>query len=165
MICIHITYHSQYDQTLELTTLVVIGTNYMCNQCISSLKLWVRISFIENRIGGVMVNVLASSAVDRGFEPRSSHTKDYKTGIYCFFAKHGALSRKSKDWLARNQNKVSEWSDMSTRGLLFQWASTTKIQLCVLIQDKVNIISSKCNLFLPWYIWKIPQFPLNNNHS
>ena len=32
----------------------------------------------ENRIGGVMVSVLASSAVDRGFEPRSGQTKDYK---------------------------------------------------------------------------------------
>jgi hypothetical protein len=31
-----------------------------------------------------------------------------------------ALRRKTKDWLARNQNNVSEWSDMSTRGLLFQ---------------------------------------------
>jgi hypothetical protein len=28
--------------------------------------------------------------------------------------------------LARNQNNVSEWSDMSTPGLLFQWASTIK---------------------------------------
>jgi hypothetical protein len=28
--------------------------------------------------------------------------------------------RKSKDWLARNQNNVSEWGDMSIRGLLFQ---------------------------------------------
>jgi hypothetical protein len=28
--------------------------------------------------------------------------------------------RKSKDWLARNQNNVSEWSDMSTHRLLFQ---------------------------------------------
>jgi hypothetical protein len=44
-----------------------------------------------------------------------------------------ALRRKSKDWLARNQNNVSEWSDMSTRGLLFQWASTIKIQLNVLV--------------------------------
>jgi hypothetical protein len=29
--------------------------------------------------------------------------------------------------LAGNQNNVSEWSDISTRGLLFQWASTLKI--------------------------------------
>jgi hypothetical protein len=66
-----------------------------------------------------MVSVLASSAVDRRFEPRSSQTKDYKIGICCFSAKHTALRRKSKDWLARNQNNVSEWSDMSTRRLLF----------------------------------------------
>jgi len=26
-----------------------------------------------------------------------------------------------------------EWSDMSTRGLLLQWASTIKIQLSVLV--------------------------------
>jgi hypothetical protein len=70
-----------------------------------------------NRSGGVMVSVLASSVVDRGFEPRSSQTKDYKIGICCFSAKHAALRRKSKDWLDRNQN-VSEWSDMSTRGML-----------------------------------------------
>jgi hypothetical protein len=73
-----------------------------------------------NHIGGIMVSVLASSAVDRGFKPRSGQTKDYKIGICCFSAKHAALRRKSKDWLARNQNNVSEWSDMSTRELLFQ---------------------------------------------
>jgi hypothetical protein len=67
-----------------------------------------------------MVSVLASSAVDREFEPRSGQTKDYKIGICCFSAKHAALRRKSKDWLALNQNNVLEWSDMSAHGLLFQ---------------------------------------------
>ena len=67
-----------------------------------------------------MVSVLASSAVDYGFEPRSGQTKDYKIGICCFSAKHTALRRKSKDWLAQNQNNVSEWSDMSICELLFQ---------------------------------------------
>jgi hypothetical protein len=38
----------------------------------------------------------------------------------CFSAKHTALRRKSKEWLARNQDNVSEWDDMSIRGLLFQ---------------------------------------------
>ena len=57
-----------------------------------------------------MVSVLASSAVDPGFEPRSGQTKDYKIGICCFSAKHTALRRKSKDRLARNQNNVSEWT-------------------------------------------------------
>jgi hypothetical protein len=67
-----------------------------------------------------MVSVLASSAVDRGFERRSGQAKDYEIGICCFFAKHASLKRKNKDWLARNQNNVSKWSDMSTRGLFFQ---------------------------------------------
>jgi hypothetical protein len=65
-----------------------------------------------NHIGGVMVSVLTSSVVDRGFKPRSGQTKDYKIGICCFSTKHAALRRKSKDWLTRNQNNVSEWSDM-----------------------------------------------------
>jgi len=57
--------------------------------------------------------VLTSSAVDRVFESRSGQTKDYKTGICCFSAKHAALRTKSKDWLARNQDNVSEWGDIS----------------------------------------------------
>ena len=55
-----------------------------------------------------MVIVLTSSAIDCGFEPRSGQTKDCEIGICCFSAKHTALRRKSKDWLARNQNNVSE---------------------------------------------------------
>jgi hypothetical protein len=74
----------------------------------------------KHRIGGVMVSVLTLSAVDRGFEARSVQTKDYKIDMCCFSAKHAALRRESKDWLARNQNNVSEWSDISTRILLFQ---------------------------------------------
>ena len=61
-----------------------------------------------------MVSVLASNAADRGFEAWSVQTKDYNIGICCFFAKHAALRRKSKDWLAGNQNNVSMWSDIST---------------------------------------------------
>jgi hypothetical protein len=73
-----------------------------------------------NLIDGVMISVLTSSAVDRGFESRLGQTKDYKIGISCLCAKHAAFMRKSKDWLARNQDNVSKWRDMSTRGLLFQ---------------------------------------------
>jgi hypothetical protein len=80
-----------------------------------------------------MVSVLASSAVDRGFEPRLGQIKDCKIGICCFSTKHTALRGKSKDWLARNQDNMSEWGDISIRGLLFQWASTIKIQLSVLV--------------------------------
>jgi hypothetical protein len=69
-----------------------------------------------------MVSVLTSSAVDCEFEPRSGQTKDYKIGMCCFSAisKHAALGSKSKDWLVRNQDNVSEWGDMSICRLLFQ---------------------------------------------
>ena len=73
-----------------------------------------------SHINGVIVSVLSSSAVDCWFEPRSGETKDYKIGICCFSAKHAALRRKSKYWLARNQDNVPEWGGMSIRGLLFQ---------------------------------------------
>ena len=55
-----------------------------------------------------MFSMLVLSAVDLGFEPRSGQTKDNKIGICCFSAKHTALRRKSKDWLAWNQDNVSK---------------------------------------------------------
>ena len=75
---------------------------------------------IDKRSNGVMVSVPASNAVGRELESRSGQTKDYKIGIYCISTKHAALRSKSKDRLARNQNNVSEWGDMSIRGLLLQ---------------------------------------------
>ena len=77
--------------------------------------------------------MLASSVVDRGFELKSGQTKDYNIGICCFSSKYVTLRIKSNDWLAKNQDNVSECDDMSIRGLLFQWASTIKIQLSVLV--------------------------------
>ena len=68
--------------------------------------------------------MLALGAVYHGFEPQSGQTKDYKIGICCFSVKHAALRRRSKGWLAKNQDNVSEWGDMSICGLLFQWAIT-----------------------------------------
>ena len=80
-----------------------------------------------------MVSMLPFHAVDRGFEPRSGQTKDYEISICCFFAKHAALRRKNKDWLALDRDNVSEWGEMSLRRLLFQCASTIKIQLSLLV--------------------------------
>jgi hypothetical protein len=79
-----------------------------------------------------MVSVFASSSVDCGVEPRSGQTKDYEIGICCFSANHAALRRKSKDWLARNQDNVSDWGNISTRRLL-PLASSIKIQLSMLV--------------------------------
>ena len=73
-----------------------------------------------------MISELASNVVDPGFEFRLGQTKDYKIGICCCSSEHTALRRKSKDWLALNQDNVSEWSDMSIRTLLFQLASSIK---------------------------------------
>jgi hypothetical protein len=67
-----------------------------------------------------MDSLLASNVVDRGFELRTGQTKDYKIGICCLSAKHATLRRKSKDFLALNQDNVSEWGDMSIRGLLLR---------------------------------------------
>jgi hypothetical protein len=75
---------------------------------------------ITNCLCSVMVSVLASSVIDRWFEPRSHQAKDYKIGICCFPAKHAAFRRRSKDWLDFVRDNVSEWNDMSIRGLLFQ---------------------------------------------
>ena len=68
------------------------------------------------RCNGVMVSLFSSVVVDL----RSGQTKDYKIGICCFSAKHTAPKRKRKDCLARNHDNVSEWGNMSIRGLLFQ---------------------------------------------
>ena len=65
-----------------------------------------------------MVSVLVSSALYHGFEHQLGQSKDIKIGICCFSAKLAALRRKSKDWLARNQDNVCV--DMSICRLLFQ---------------------------------------------
>jgi hypothetical protein len=118
------------------------------------------LKYILSRIGGVMVSVLASSAVDRG----SGQTKDYTIGICCFSAKHAALRWKSKDWLARNQNNVSEWSDMSTRGLLFHWASTIKSNSACWFSTKRISSSSHCKLICSRHNIA-EKLLLSNNHS
>jgi hypothetical protein len=50
--------------------------------------------------------------------PLMRYYKLDKIGIFCFSAKDAALRRKSKDWLAWNQDNVSEWGDMSIQGML-----------------------------------------------
>ena len=67
----------------------------------------------HNSIGGVMMSMLASSAVDLGFKPRSGHCKDLAS-ICCIAVNHLAFT----NWRAENQDNESEWSDMSICGLL-----------------------------------------------
>jgi hypothetical protein len=92
------------------------------------IKIW------YNCIVGVMVSMLTSSAVDRGFEHGRVKPKTLKL---VFGA--SPLRRNSKDCLAWNQDNVSEWDDVSIGGLLFQWANTVKIQCTIKIQRSLLV--------------------------
>jgi hypothetical protein len=111
--------------------------------------------------------MLALSVVGRGFKPQSGQTKDYAIGICCFSAKHTVLMRKSKDWLACNQDNGSECVNMSIHRLLFQWSSTIKMQTkgVGLVQSGLHHHLIENILFSPWYNWKIAELVLDNNHS
>ena len=73
-----------------------------------------------NRIGGVMFSVLASSAVDCRFKPRSGQTKDYKLIFVTspLITQH-KVERSKTGWLGI-RIMCPEWGDMSICGLLFQ---------------------------------------------
>jgi hypothetical protein len=67
-----------------------------------------------------MVSVLASSSVDLGSTTGRVLPKIIKLVFVASLLSMQALTSKSKNWLARNQNNVSKWSDMSNSRLLFQ---------------------------------------------
>ena len=48
-----------------------------------------------NRIGRLLVSMLASSAIDRGFRPDRVKPKT-RMGIWCFFTKYAALMSENK---------------------------------------------------------------------
>lgn len=82
-------------------------------------------------------------------EDMSIYSLNIEMGIYCFSSKRKTLRRKNKDLLARNGDNVSKWGNISIHRLLFQFASTTKIQLTLLVKykDHLIIFSLKINLF------------------
>ena len=102
------------QRTLQCNSQKPNNWNNVYQITIQSMYMQFKITHSDH-IGGVIVIVFASSTVDRVFEPRSGQTKVYKIGICCF--SDVGLRRKSKYWLARNQNNLSEWSDMSTHRL------------------------------------------------
>jgi len=57
--------------------------------------------------------------------------------LFRFFDAHAATRSEKKDWLDRNQNNVSEFSDM-----LFQLASTINIENKACWSGKKRILSS-----------------------
>ena len=46
------------------------------------------------------------------FEYQSGQTKDCTFGICCLSTKYTVYRSKNKGWFVRNQDDVSEWSDM-----------------------------------------------------
>jgi uncharacterized protein YaiE (UPF0345 family) len=68
----------------------------------------------HNYLNTASVGVM--SVIHRGFYPQCGKTKDLK--LVCVASLHSELSSKSKDWLAWSQDHVSEWSSMSSCGLI-----------------------------------------------
>jgi len=107
-----------------------------------------------------MVSVFATSAVGRGFKPRST----MKISICCYSDKHALLRNKNKIVGSESEN-VFEWRDMTTRGLLFKLDSIVKIQLCLwsLVQSGHNhslrVTCARHDIATITYV------SLNNNHS
>ena len=62
---------------------------YLKNNFFSNYKIFLKWLFYteKNGIGGIMLSVFISSAVDCDFEPRSDQTKEYRFGIGCLSAK------------------------------------------------------------------------------
>ena len=103
----------------------------------------------SNHFGGVMVRVRQIVGLIPGrVKPKT------KIGICCSSTKHAALRSKSKDWLARNQNNVFEWSDMSTCGLVSvsqHYKNPTQHIGLVQSGPHHHLFSLKINLFSPLY--------------
>ena len=57
---------------------------------------------------GYIVCMLSLCTVDRVFEPRSGHTKDYEISICSFSGERPAQRR-----VGSNRDNVSEWTDIS----------------------------------------------------
>jgi hypothetical protein len=93
---------------------------------------------VTDHNGGVMVSVFTSREEDCGWS-LTNKTKDlYKIGIHSFAAKHTAYRSKSKDWLAQNQDHVSELSNMSTQGLF----SPIIVFFCVMFCRSLSFVFS-----------------------
>ena len=114
-------YFNRHDITeiLLKVALNITSSQYCIVQCISRPHRWCNGYHLLFRVRLIV-----------GRAP--GQTKDHRIGICFFTAEHAALRSKNKDCMALNQD-VSEWSHMSTRGLLFQYGSTIKIQLRMLV--------------------------------
>ena len=73
----------------------------------------------KHRIGGVMVSVLASSAIDRGFEPRSGQPSTITLVFVASTKSTQHYGERAKTGWLGIRIMCPEWSDMSFRELFF----------------------------------------------
>ena len=59
---------------------------------------------VLNRIGGAMVSMLVSRAID--YRLHCGQIKDYQIGIFSLAINNAAFKSQSKDWLAHNHDRV-----------------------------------------------------------
>ena len=81
----------QFTIHLLISNCIRINTTYISLSTLNFLVSILNVFIVTYRIGGVLVNVLAQSAVDREFEPRSGQKKDYANVICYFSANYAAL--------------------------------------------------------------------------
>jgi hypothetical protein len=63
----------------------------------------------NERIGGIMVCMPTSSAVDRASQTRLGQTKDYNIGTCCFSTRHTILWSRANNGLAGNHDMCQSW--------------------------------------------------------
>ena len=98
---------------------------------------------VLDSIDVVMGRVLASSAIDSRFEPRSGQTKDYVI-VWCLSTIHAAIRSKIKDWLAWSQPDVSEWCDIFIYRLVSVSVSTIKSNTACSSNTKQIFLHAGC---------------------
>ena len=81
----HILDNCQEVQTIWSLLLIIFFDGISVDQAFISFNIAFPFKLCVNLIDGVTVSVLASSAVDRGFDSWSGYTQDYDIGI-CYFS-------------------------------------------------------------------------------
>ena len=99
--------------------------------------------FLFGNISGVMVLVLASNAVDRGW----GRTKNYQFGICCFSTKHTALRSKNKDEFHRHTVSHS-WNVILWKENLKWWSTIPPISTKLTITSHLHSLNTKKRLTL-----------------
>ena len=98
-----------YCYYYSIISTVILHTPWKCC-CFQWLICTDCLAIHKCSISGIFVRYIVGS------KPRLSQTNDYKYHICCFTANHAKIRSKSKEY---NYDIVSEWSDISIRGLLF----------------------------------------------